>query len=1011
MTVDATEPVNSADPADPAPLEIRLFGTFDVRVRGHALPPLRYRKELWLLALLALRQGRDVPRDFLAATFWPDNDPSKGLFYLRRALSNLRGALGEEAGRLLSPTPRTVRLDLAGAFSDTVVFDAAVARSPADPGQEERLGEAVRLYRGPLLQDCPEDWALPERQHREQAYLAALEHLAGRAVARGESAPAARWLRLVLAAEPYRESAACSLMQTLADRGDRAAAGQVYQDLRLRLRQDLNAAPAPETEALYKKLSERQAQMPSLPPSAPPAAAPSLRRLPVPLTDLIGRENEIAEVSAWLERRRLVTLLGPGGVGKTRLAIAAADGALPRFADGVWFVDLASLTEDALVPDAVGKALGIPVQPEAGQSSESKLIQALSTRSLLLVLDNCEHLIDVCAGLSDRLLSACPGLCFLVTSRQALGVTGEQIYPVPSLALPSLAEVEECSRMAHLEKNPAFLMDYAGIQLFVQRAILVDPAFRLERRSAAAVARICHHLDGIPLAIEMAAARVRSLSVEAINGRLDQRFGLLTGGSRAALPRQQTLRALIDWSYDLLSEAEKSVLCRLSIFSGGWTLPAAEAVCAGNPIDAADVLDLLTGLADKSLVIADFVNAGVRYRLLETIKQYAGDRLRERGGEDGVRQRHLDFFVALAETAEPNLRGPEQQRWLDLLEVEHDNLRAALQGSGEPQLRLAACLSRFWMFRGYFTEAKARCDNLLKQHAGRPPSPSLARVHQTAGNMGLVQGDFAEARRCYEEALLMRSHLGDRAGEASTLTNLAMVSQQEGDFVSARRQTERCLAIQQELGDIGLLSVSVASLGNILRQMGETEAAQPYLKEAVRLNRELGDRAGEANALNLLGISYYEAGDLSEARLACRQALAINRELGIRWEAGHNLNNLAQIARREGDLKEAESLYGESLTQSFAAGAPREIAQCLYNWASMDASRGRGPRAACLLGATERTLTTVGTLERQDIDELTALLRADLGEAVLVAEFERGWTMTLEQAVAMATQNIQIGPS
>jgi predicted ATPase/DNA-binding SARP family transcriptional activator/Flp pilus assembly protein TadD len=1011
MSVNLEVPVGPAAPAAPFGLEIRLFGTFEVRVRGHALPPLRYRKELWLLALLALRHDKEVTREWLAATFWPDNDQSKALFYLRKALSNLRNALGEEADRLQSPTTRTVRLDLTDAFADVSVFDTILAHPTDPPGQEERLQEAVALYRGPLLQDCPDEWVLPERQHREQAYLTTLEHLASLDIARGESAAAVRWLRLVLATEPYRESAACSLMQALADSGDRAALGQVYQDLRQRLRQDLNTSPAPETEALHKRLSQRQTQAQTLPPTAVSGvpATPTLRHLPVPLTDLIGRSREIGDVSGWLERRRLVTLLGPGGVGKTRLSIAVAEAALPRFPDGVWFVDLAPLTEAAYVPDAVGKVLGI--LQEAGQSATERLINALSTCSLLLVLDNCEHLLDACAALSERLLSSCPGLRILTTSRQALGVTGEQVYSVPSLALPALRDVEPYSGLLSVEKNPASLMDYAGIQLFVQRAVLVNPAFRLERRNAQAVAQICHHLDGIPLAIEMAAARVRSLSVEAIHGKLDQRFRLLTGGSRAALPRQQTLRALIDWSYDLLSDDEKTVLCRLSVFSGGWTLPGAESVCAGESVAEGELLDLLTGLVDKSLVIAETANASasVRYRLLETIKQYSGDRLRERGEEDDTRQRHLAYFVALAEKADPELRGPEQQRWLELLDADHDNLRSALQESGEQQLRLAAALSRFWMFRGYFTEGKARCDSLLNHHAGMPPSPTHARVFQTAGNMALVQGDYIEARRCYGQAIDMRNYLGDRAGEAAARANLATVSQQEGDFVSARREIEQCLAIQQELGDVGPITVSVTCLGNILRQMGEHEAAQPRLKEAVRLNRELGDRASEANALNLLGISYYEVGDLAEARLACQQALTINQELGILWEAGHNLNNLGQIARREGDLEEAEFLYAESLTLSFAAGSPRGIANCFNNWAQMEALRGRFVRAACLLGTTVKSLTTItmATVERQDVDELTALLRAELGEAVFETEFERGWNLTLEQAVAMATQNTQ----
>lgn len=999
MPVDAKEPLA---------LEIRLFGTFEVRVQGRPLPPLRYRKELWLLALLALRHNRDIPRDWLAATFWPDNDESKGLFYLRKALSNLRGVLGEEAGRLQAPTPRTISLDLTDAVSDVRDFDAIVARPHTDSGQEERLQKVVELYRGPLLQDCPEEWVLPERQHREQSYLLALEHLASCTLSRGEPTVAARWLRLALATEPYRESAARSLMQALADSGDRAALQQVYEELRARLRQDLNTAPAPETEALYKQLSKQGVQTQALPtPSVP--TTPSLRHLPVPLTDLIGRGSEVTEVSGWLERRRLVTLLGPGGVGKTRLAIAAADAVLPRFADGVWFVDLAPLTEPSYVPDTIGKVLGLA--PTAGLSMEELLIEALSGRSRLLVLDNCEHVLDTCASLADSLLSNCPELRILTTSRQVLGVTGEQTYPVSSLALPALQEVEQYAGPQGMEKNPAFLMEYAGIQLFVQRALMANPAFRLERRNAQAVAGICHHLDGIPLAIEMAAARMRSFSVEAINSRLDQRFRLLTGGSRTALPRQQTLRALIDWSYDLLSPAEQTLLARLSLFSGGWTWEAAETICAGDPVESWEILDLLTGLVDKSLVVAETVGGdSLRYRFLETIKQYAGDQLQARGEEATTRQKHIGYFLALSEEAYSQLRGPEQQHWLERLEAEHDNLRSALQGTGEQELRLAGSLSRFWMMRGYFIEAKARCDNLLEHNAGMPPSLDLARVFHTAGNMALVQADYTEARRCYEQAVRMRNHLGDRVGEAETLANLATLSQQEGDLVSARAQIERCLVIQQELGNKGPLSVSVTCLGNILRQMGEHEAAQPYLQEGALLNRELGDRAGEANALNLLGISYMESGNLPAARTTYRQALAINQELGIRWEIGNNLNNLGQIARKEGKFEEAEALFAESQILHIAAGARLEIAVGFNNLAQMEWSRGRALRAACLAGVSAMCFVGLAPSapgDRQDLDELSVILRTELGETVFATEFAHGQAMTLEQAIAMVTQNIQ----
>ncbi|MES2463123.1 MAG: BTAD domain-containing putative transcriptional regulator, partial [Armatimonadota bacterium] len=756
MTAEADESAESAESAEvdgatdlKGNLEIRLLGTFDVRVNGKPLPLLRSRKEQWLLALLTLRHDQDVSRDWLAATFWPDNDNSQARFYLRKALSNLRKALGPEAYRLKSSTTLTVRLDLSGAFADVAVFDAALTHPLQTDAQEAAVVAALALYRGPLLQDCGEegDWLTVEREARVQAYLSALEAVAGRALARGEAAAATRWLRLAMALEPYRESAALSLMQALADSGDRAAVRQVYQELCARLREQLSATPAPETDALYKRLSEAPSSPEPSPKAMPALAAPSRRHLPVPLTDLLGRESAVAEVGVGLDRSRLVTLLGPGGVGKTRLAIAAADAVLLRFPDGVWFVGLAALTDPAYVAETTAKTLSAPQQ--VGQSVEEGLIAFLAGRSLLLVLDNCEHLLHSCAVLVDRLLSACPGLRVLSTSRQALGITGEQVYQVPSLALPPLAALsaaldENSARASSLsslstEKNPAFLQEYAGIELFVQRAAQANPTFRLDRRNAATVCQICFQLDGIPLAIELAAVRLRSLSVGDIASRLSDRFRLLTGGSRSALPRQQTLRSLIDWSYDLLNEAEKALFCRLSVFAGGWTLGAAEAVCAGGVVEDGEVLDLLTSLCDKSLAVPEPAGMSTRYQFLETVRQYSRDRLFESGDIEAVRGRHRNYFVALAEEAEPHLTGPEQVSWLNRLEAEHDNLRAVLDACAAPEvnsetkaadgeeasaelgLRLAGALAWFWYTRGYLSEGRERGTRALEAAPERVP--------------------------------------------------------------------------------------------------------------------------------------------------------------------------------------------------------------------------------------------------------------------------------------------------
>jgi predicted ATPase/transcriptional regulator with XRE-family HTH domain len=483
-------------------------------------------------------------------------------------------------------------------------------------------------------------------------------------------------------------------------------------------------------------------------------AASNLTDLPVPMTSFIGRARELAAVKQRFSSARLLTLTGPGGCGKTRLALQAAAELADKFADGVCFVELAPLGDPRLVPQSVASALGVREEPT--RPLPVTLIDTLHRRQLLLVLDNCEHLIAACAELAHILLSACPQLHVLATSREVLGVAGEMAWRVPPLASP------DPQRPVPVEH----LLQYEAVQLFVERARTVQPTFTVTERNAAAVAQVCHRLDGIPLAIELAAARVKVLTVEQIAARLDDRFRLLTGGSRIALPRQQTLQAAIDWSYDLLSEPERRLWRRLSVFAGGWTLEAAEAVCAGAGLDAAEVLDRLTSLVDKSLVTVDAMAGEARYRLLETIRQYGREKL-ERSGEAAViRRQHLEWHVGLAERAEPELTGPDQAVWLEKLEAEHDNLRAALEWSqveaqGEQiGLRVAAALWRFWLVHGHLREGRRWLEGML---AGSPEAwPAVrAKALYGAGALAEDQGDYAAARAFFAESLALRRELLD----------------------------------------------------------------------------------------------------------------------------------------------------------------------------------------------------------------------------------------------------------
>lgn len=1013
-------------------MEIHLLGGFDVRVDSKPLPPLRSRREQWLLALLVLKHDRDTAREWLATTLWPDNDEQQALFYLRKSLSNLRQALGTQATRLLSPTPRTIRLDLTDAFADTVAFDSAI--------KDGTLTEAISLYRGALLPDCLEEWALVERNQREQAYLTALESLAGQLLAQGEPANAVHYLRLLTAADPYRESAYGSLMQALADCGDLTAVTVVYQELRTRLRQELNASPAPETEALYKQLSQQE----RAPVAAPPTPAPpreSKRHLPVPLSDLIGRKNEIGELLEALTQRRLVTLLGAGGIGKTRLAIATADAALPRFEQGVWFVDLAALSDGNLVPQAAAKVLGISEEPD--RLLTETLADALTPRSLLLVLDNCEHVLEASATLAYDLLSACPDLRIIATSRQALDVMGEQVYRVLSLLVPPESEDSELT-------DTHRLLEYDSIQLFVERASRVNSTFRLTPRNASAVVDICRQLDGIPLAIEMAAARVRALSVTEINSRLDNRFRLLTSGNRGVLPRHQTLRALIDWSYDQLSEAEQALLRRVALFAGGWTAAAAEAICT-DAITQSEVLsDLLSSLADKSLLVIEAQDETTRYRLLETVRQYGLDRLTETEELLPFKARHRDYFLTLAETARNNLAGPEQFRWLATLDAEYDNLRQALafcrdeSQPGELGLRLSAALWNYWPKRSHFTEGRAYYAAALS-HPDALSTRSLARADALngAGVLAFYQGDYAAAAPLHEEGLSICRELGDKKGAAIALANRANVSAVQGDYAGARARYEEGLATWRELNDKKRIATILNNLGNIVTEQGDYETARRLQEESLALEREFGNRQGEATSLNNLGILAEERGDYPAARALYEESLSIHRELGMRASQASNLCGLGNVALKEGnpqlsydlclesltirrelgdrwgtpisllslgvaalelgDRAAARSLLRESLTGHQQIENPLGISAALGSLATY---AGNTEQAARLWGATIAVRESIGTVPSPitlaDQELKQASTRAALGEAAYTAAWNEGHAMTTEQAIALA---------
>ena len=999
----------NAIPQEVPALQFWMLGRCEIHVRGLPLPAPRYRKEWWLLALLALRHDREHSRDALAAAFWPESDPDRALLYLRRSLTNLRHALGPESGRLSSPTPRTLRFDLSGASADAAEFDRALRKMASQTSAEEALTRAVALYQGPLLPDCADEWVLPERAERAQAYLSALEALTREATRQGDPAGAVHLLRRLVSADPGRESATSALMEALAEGGDRAAVTLVYQDLRRFLRQDLRTDPSPETQALYRRLTRQEARPPASVPNAP-SAPPSRRHLPIPLSDLIGRAQEIEEVTGWLQQCRLVTLLGAGGVGKTRLAIGAAEAALPQFVGGVWFVDLASLSAPSLVPEATAKALGIGEEP--GRSPEQRLAEALASASLLLVLDNCEHVLDASAALAASLLSACPQLRVLATSRQGLRVPGEQIYDVPPLRLPPREQVgpQQVGPLAdpdHAEKNVFALLEYEAVRLFVERATQTSPAFRLSRRNAEVVVEICLHLDGIPLALELAAARVRSLPPSEICARLGDRLRLLVAGSRAAAPRHQTLRAAIDWSYDLLSPPERSLLHRLSVFAGGWRLKEAEAVCAeadgAGDAEPWETLDLLTSLVEKSLVCAETGEKGaMRYRLQETVRQYARERLQESGEEQSQRGRHRDEFCRLAEWARPEMQGPGQTVVLDRLEEEHDNLRAALDccledpDGAQLGLRLAGDLFFLWWIRGYFAEGQRHYAAALGRAGAEEPTAARARALSRAGGLLSVHGDAAAARPLFEEGLAIARALGDRKAEANLLCNLGDISI-ESDPPTARAALEESLAIHRETENPSGIAHSALLLGNVALRQEERAEAQALYAESLALNRALGNPQKTGHALWCLARSAMSLGDHARARTLLEECVALFRELHDPWGLSAALALAGEAAMQVGDDAQARPPLAEHLCLVVQMGMPRSAPWVLRCFGRLAAARGGWVRTARAFGAADVFQGIEAPLSPPEASALAAA-RAGLGEAAFVAAWSGGQGFSLEQA-------------
>ena len=766
-----------------------------------------------------------------------------------------------------------------------------------------------------------------------------------------------------------------------------APGGTLLRDLGEHRLKDL-----PHPERLF------QASATDLPSEFPPLRSLDNwpNNLPRQLSSFVGRAESLTEASQRLTTTPLLTLTGPGGVGKTRLALELAAQAIDLFPDGAWVIELAALGDGSLIPETVLAALRVKEQP--GVSILTTIAQHIEPRRLLLVFDDCEHVLEPAAEVIDELLRACGNLRVLATSREALGITGESLYPVPSMDLPPPSDA-----------SIAELAEAEAVRLFVDRARAVQPAFDLNDRNAAAVAQICRRLDGIPLAIELAAARVKALPPEQIAARLDDRFRLLTGGSRMALPRHRTLKAAMDWSFDLLTDAERALLMRLSVFASGFGLGAVESVCADEVVPRADVLDLLSRLIDRSLVVSEEGAAEARYRLLETIRQYAQERLVEDDPTGAFRARHRAYMLELVERIGPTLfAGPTAGPSLERLAAEHENLRAAIQWSDDDpdgaavELRLAGNLWRYWEIGGHLVEGRGWLTRALARTDGEI-SDLRANALTGLGSLAAQQGDLTAAVAAHEASLDTLRQLGNPNGIAYACGNLANVSVERGDYSRARELYEESIEILRRTGDTRGTAFGLLNLADVVARQGDRDMARQLSDESIATFRGEGDLIGVALALGRSATISLQHGDTGNARVRHEEALDTYRRFGDGRGVARTEMFLGDIAAVEGGLAEAERLYRSSIEQRRQLGDRGGLATTCDRLARI-AAVSRPEWAARLMGFADAQRDAIGAslppADASERDQVLAALEGELGRGPVAALRTGGRRLSLEAVLA-----------
>ena len=1044
-------------------MEFKILGPLEVRDGGRVID-LGGLRERVLLARLLISANLVVSAAQLAEGLWPGEFPARWLPTMRVYISRLRRALGPGAAALLTEPPG-YRLRLADGQLDADTFErltAAARRDLADgnPGEAAAaLHQALSLWRGPALSDVADlPFARADAVRLEEARLSAVEDRIEAELGCGNHATVTAELDGLITSYPLRERLWGQRMRALYRGGRQADALRTYQELRTYLREELGLEPSAGLRELESAIlrqdpaldwrepppppaSPRRAVpvppgIPVRPPGWPPVTGRALAGLPAETTSFIGREAELAAIRDLLATARLVTLAGPGGSGKSRLARRAGALAAADHADGICLVDLAPIGGPELVAPAVAAALRVRDEPD--RPLASSIAASLRDSDALLIVDNCEHVVGAAADLIAVLLAACPQLRILATSQIRLGVPGEASRPVPPLSVPPPAA-----------RTPAAVAEAESVRLLCDRAAMALPGFSLTAANAGAIGEICRRLDGIPLAVELAAARLITLTPVQLVARLDDRFRMLTGGSRTDLARHRTLRAAISWSHELLGRPEQTCMRRMAVFAGGCTLDAAEAVCADVSLPVAAVLETVTVLVDRSLLVTEERCGSMRYGMLESVRQYAREQLIQAGEEDRLSQRHLAWLLDVAGRAD--LDGADQGAWLDLLEADHDNFRAGIEwalaaGQADSALELTGSLAAFWVARGHVGEgrrwvvaalgaATARGDlrsraialdgaaQLAFAHADYPAEWDLlqeslgiwrglgetANVAQCLSDLGVmahIRGDLRAARSLLDEALESARLAADQRQIAMALNGLGRLASAQDDLSRAASYLEEGLARLRQIGDLRRATVILGNLAVVARNQGRLSVARARMEEQLASARELGDRKLTGWALTNLGMVAIEAGDLAAARPLQDEAMRLAEEIGDRRLKAYALNADGLVCQAHGDYPAARTFHQRGLKLAQALGEARFIAEILEELASVEVADGNPGLAARLLGAAHALRERLGEpilgpdLARHH--QVIAQMREALGHERYQAAWDLGRSMPEWQAIELA---------